>query len=167
MKKPILLIMTLLLILTAFVGCKNREDGTDGDINNAHTMVSAGNYFLDGNTDNACIQILNDTTLRLVNFDIEYLTYYIVYEGTDFRGQDAIDFMARQNLPDAFYEEIAFEFKTDNFLYLQVCEGEEGLTVNYRMEYIDKDSISFMENIYSRVENGIPTPNASNPVALI
>ena len=150
MKKYIAIITINVFILLLLLSCSDNND----EYSNYFTT---GNYYLDGDTNNACIQIINDNTMRFLNFDIEYLSYYLIAEGTDYTGKDAEDFMKRHNLPDVFNEVIAFEFNLeDNNIYVKALsdsnEPNDALTVNYRMKYENKDTISFMEQIYIRCD---------------
>ena len=151
--KKIMIPLILIFIISTLNSC-NSLDEAISKIETDMPTVIAGNYYLNGDKDNAYIQIINDTTMKFVNFDIYYLTDYLVYEGTDYRGKDAEDFMERQNLPNVFNEEIEFEFNiTDNFIYVKALSDEDFvLTVNYRMKYENEYTISFMEEIYIRLE---------------
>ncbi|MCL2081453.1 MAG: hypothetical protein FWH16_05065 [Oscillospiraceae bacterium] len=141
-KKRAVLIISAVLLLA--VSCQS------------FSRVAAGNYYLDGNIGNAYIKIIDDNTMRFVNFDIDLLSDYLITEGTDYRGRDAEDFRERHNLPEVFNGEIEYEFnRADNTLYIKALsnsnEPDGGyMTVNYRMKYADKNTISFMESIYSR-----------------
>jgi len=119
----------------------------------ANVAVLTGNYYLDGNKQNEYIQIINDDAMRLINFDIDYLTKYLIEEGTDYTGKDAEDFMKRHDLPNLFNEVISFDYdETDHIIYLRALSktSEDFLIVNYRMTHIDKNTILFLENIYIR-----------------
>jgi len=117
---------------------------------NSVSTVYVGNYYLDGNKDNAYIQIINENKLKFVNFDVKDLTNYLVGEAGH-TGKDAEDFMERQNLPDVFYGEIEFEFdKNANAIYVKALSNTDydPWVVNYRMTYADKNTILFMEKTY-------------------
>ena len=150
LKKILIFSIVILLLLPS---CSDNKDKTDEYSN----YFTTGNYYLDGDTENACIQIINDNTMRFINFDIDYLAYYLITEGTDYTGKDAEDFMKRHNLPDVFNEVIAFEFNVeDNNIYVKALsdsnEPNDALTVNYRMKYENKDTILFMEKLYIRCD---------------
>ena len=149
-KRKILPVILAAIFISVFASCSSDLPISDG------LTVSTGNYYLNGDKDNACIQIINDNTMRFINFDIEYLAYYLVAEGTDYTGKEIEDFMKRHNLPDVFNEAIEFEFnETESIIYVKALSNsnepnEAFLTVNYRMKYEDKNTISFMESIYIR-----------------
>ena len=168
----VFILLSIISITLIFNSCENiygailepkenlpSDSNSDSDI--AIVAVVVGNYYLDGDKDNAYIQIIDSNTLKFVNFDIDYLANYLVYEGTDYRGKDAEDFMLRQNLPDVFKAEIEFDFNgTDNYIYVKALKDsneDSVFTVNYRMKYENENTISFMEEIYIRYD---PTDSA-------
>ena len=153
MKKHIAIIVISVFILLLLSSCSDNENKNDEYPN----YFTTGNYYLDGDTGNACIQIINYNTMRFINFDIDYLAYYLVAEGTDYTGKEIEDFMERHNLPDVFNEVIEFEFnEEDNNIYVKALsnsnETNDAFTVNYRMKYENKDTISFMEKVYIRCD---------------
>lgn len=122
------------------------------------SSVPPGNYYLDGDIDesNAYIQIINHNTMRLINFDVDFLARYLIEEWAGYTGDEAAAFMERHNLPQIFHDDIEFEFNaTDNFIYLKVLsngnEPPEGFLVpNYRMTYEGGDVILFLGDVYIR-----------------
>jgi hypothetical protein len=121
------------------------------------STVAIGRYYLNGDADkeNAYIEIVDDNTMKFVNFDIDYLANYLL-EATGYTGKDAEDFMERHNLPNVFNGEIEYEFDSPNScLYVKALSpsnepSDEYLTINYRMVYEDENTISFIEHKYSR-----------------
>ena len=119
-------------------------------LNKSASEVITGNYYLDGDLDHEYIQIISDSKMSFVGFDIDYLANYLVKEGTGLTGKDAEEFMIRHNLPYVFSEEIVFELDLSS---LEICvkalsdTSEDFWVPNFRMQY-DNHAIMFMGDEY-------------------
>lgn len=93
--------------------------------------VTVGEYYLDGNKDNRCINVIDDSTLQFTNCDIEAFVDEIAEGPREFYSDETCEQIIKEmneNLSAPInYNEVDFRKNKDNEIYILLSETSGGM----------------------------------------
>lgn len=140
MKKTMLLFSFVLASLLILVSCNSDKDKT-GELS-----AKVGNYYLLGDVDKECINIIDDKTLQFIKMDTEYFSD-ILLNAFDETANEIEEY--KEQIYVAFDSPYEYEVeKEEGEIYIRVLsfDGSEEATLN--LKYKD-DTIILLDREYT------------------
>ncbi len=117
------------IICTSAFGCGEKKESSSEAENVIN--VTCGEYYLEGNKDNRCINVIDENTLQFTNCDIEAFVDEMMECEKDVYSEETfiqIEKEINENLSAPInYNEVDYRKNTDNEIYILLSETSGGL----------------------------------------